>query len=500
MVRLSPETSFSLRDFFIQPGWTPAGLTYDKVDLSVQLPGGVVLRYPFIAADMACVSGYDMTLECARNGLMAVVPASFPIEEQADIIRRVKAQEVKRGDLEFQDPVRIDVTSTVEQAMRMYDEFGHSTIPICDSFRRLRGVFRYRDGITGDTSISLERALSNGDPGFAGSIAPFDKATAVHGRQYCTDEDSPEFVHERMREQGISFMPIIDRNGVLQQLAFVYKFNGYAVGAAIHTHPGWKDRARAAVDAGADTMFTTASSCKSDYLVAVAREFKELYPGKPLITGNGVDLEGFNRACVDVGAAGFKEGMGSGGSCITTHGRGVGRGIYTALKEVSDANEGLGEDRKVIIGDGGIGTRRLKKETQDGKVLNWIEHDARTIGVALAFSDAVMMGTGFNILEEAAGNLLAYRGERFRGRWGEGSRKARTLQRYGIGERVKRAAIEEGIEDYVSVQGRLKPLMEKLGTQLQVTLTNVGAKDLKEFREKVVLEFASPNAIQDAGV
>jgi IMP dehydrogenase/GMP reductase len=254
------------------------------------------------------------------------------------------------------------------------------------------------------------------------------------------------------------------------------------------------------MDAGADVIFIDSSNCKTDFQVDVIREFKRKYPGKPLCAGNGIDEEGY-RMCKDAGADMFKIGMGSGGSCITTSGRGVGRGLATALQEVHEANKGA----IPLIGDGGIGTKKIRQmevETKEGRrPLKYIQHDPGNMAKALAWTPrGIMMGTGFNITDEAAGDEFTYQGDTFKHRWGEGSFKAKTLARYGVGEEVRRAYIEEGIDDFVFCVGRVKPCMERNALNLRMTLSNVGARNPMEFSEKVTLELMSDEARKEAGV
>ena len=109
----------------IRPGWTTSETTYDKVDLSVRLAPKVRLTYPFIAAAMTSVVGETMALECARNGIMAVVPTQLPIDKAAGIVSGVKRQEVKRGDLEIvNEPEIINFKGTVGDAMATYERPG----------------------------------------------------------------------------------------------------------------------------------------------------------------------------------------------------------------------------------------------------------------------------------------------------------------------------------------------------------------------------------------
>ncbi len=503
MVKISDKVSRSLNEYFILTGDTPKSATYQNVNLTTKLAPNVILRYPFIAAAMSCVSGYDMTLECAKNGMMAVVPCSLTIEDQVDIVRRVKEKEVKEGDIEFNShPTRIsDLRETIGDAAELYEVFGHSNIPICDSFRHLHAMFRYQQGIPSEyLGMTIKEAIerSRKDDYLSEIIKPFDMKKSVEGRDYFWRNASSKRIQKTMNDAGIKVIPIMRSGGVLEKIAFIYNFHGYMVGAAIHTHKGWETRAHKLIEAGVDMIFTDSSDAKTDFQLGVIDRFKNRFDQTPLCIGNIIDAEGYKRfseAGVDV----IKIGMGSGGSCTTTEGRGIGRGIATAMMDV--AEERKRSKKKVpLIGDGGIGTRKLKTRKLGEIKISEYKHDPSTITKSLGIVDVDMLGTAFNMFEEAAGESLEVEGKKYKERWGEGSLKAKSLARYGVGESIKRANVVEGDHDYVTCVGRLKPGIEKIALNVQLTFSNVGAVTPEEYREKCVLELASPQAQKEAGV
>jgi IMP dehydrogenase len=504
MGNVSGKISRSFAEYIILPGYTSRKASYDNVDLTTHLAGNVILRYPLIGAAMSCVGGYAMTLACAKNGIMQVVPCSLPIEVQVGIVRDVKKKEVRKGDLELtDDPVMISsLKKTVRDAADLYDEYGHSTIPVCDDYRVLRGIFKHREGIPADVlDMSMGEAISRADSGdsFLGEIVrPFCLESAQQNVDYFWESTAERTIHRIMSDGSMGIAPVIKRGGALVKLAFIYKYNGYAVGGAIHTHEGWQKRAEELIGSGADMIFIDSSHAKTDFQVDAIGEFKRLYGDVPVCAGNIVDAEGY-RMLVDAGADLVKIGMGTGGSCITSENRGVGRGIATAVIDVAEERDR--NERKVpIIADGGIGARRLGVTRTGNCRISEYVHDPGSIAKALAFADAVMMGTGFNMFEEAAGETRVSNGKRCKERWGEGSRKAATLARYGVGENIRRADIEEGIDDLVTCVGRLKPVTEKIALNVKMTLSNVGAVTLEEYRNKAVVELLSEQALRETGV
>jgi len=505
--KLPKGISYDLDDMIIIPGFTEKDATYENVKLETELAPNVILRYPFIAAAMSCVSGYDMTLESAKNGIMAVVPRSLAMEEQADIVKKVKEQEVKKGEIEFNtDPVMIkDLRKSIRDAVELYNEYGHSNIPIGNDFRCLKGMFKYQEGISGNfLDMDLETALEKvkGGNDYLGEIIkPFDLKSSKHGIDYFLDTDSKEDIHKEMDEKKIKVIPIIKKGGALTELAFIHEYHGYMVGAAIHTYPGWEERVKKLDDARADMIFIDTSDARSRFQLDVISEFKKKYPGIPLCAGNIVSGEGY-KELVEAGADLVKYGMGSGGACITSVRRGPGRGLLTASDDIWNTKEKMDKDhQKPIIADGGIGVRLIKMIKAGDYEARIYEHNPASILKSLGFADAVMMGTAFNMLMEAPGRTLEFYGKKYKERWGEGSLKGISMARYGIGESVKRALVEEGVYDLVSLEGRLKPYLEKTALNIAMTIgNNVGARNLKEYRERMTYELLSPTAWRKTGV
>lgn len=490
----------------IVPGWTTSKTTHDKVDLSVELVPGTRLSYPFIGAAMTSVVNEQLLGACARNGAMAVVPSQLPIDTAAKMVADVKDDEVKRGDLEFVNrPEWINLdsdASTVGDAVKRYNQVGHSVIPVCDDERKLRAFFLYDEGIPSDyMGVDLSEAIRHAKSrkeGWRDLIRPFDIKRARRGEDFVSNRCGNKTIQKNMKDAKRRFMPVVDGNGVLKGLTFNYKHHGYAVGGAIHTYR-WEKRAEALLAAGANVIFVDSSDGASDFQLRTIRKFKRLFPDSYICAGNVVASTAIKRTrggnlievpvyekLVEAGADMFKVGMGTGRMCLTTDNRGVGRDILKALNELYEARE-RHEVYIPMIADGGIGTidPDFNKRVD---IRERMRQDTRSINAALAFADAAMMGTYFNMFSEAAGALHDKGGKKYKENWGEGSYKARSFARYDVSEHVRRADMEEGGVYLVPHVGRLKPGMERTALGLAMTMSNVGAATLKDYREMCVLE------------
>lgn len=504
MAHQSPVKSFSFEDMKILTGWQTSDITYKDVDLSVELAPKITLRCPFIAAAMGSVVGYEMALECARNGIMAVVPCgNFSIEEQAEIIREVKNQQVNKGDIEYnQNPVTVRVKTgneTISECYRAYKEFGHSAIPVVNDFRHLLAMFLYIDGIETymhpDTKLVDAIEIAKEDKKLRESLKPFDLEEAKYGTDFCIKGESEEQIKNYIKKTGRCMPVLMDDKKTLAGLAFVYKYHGYLVAGAVHTHSGWEKRAESLIDVGADMIFIDASHGATDFQLNVLEGYKKKYE-KPICAGNFIttgyvlDIEtgklkqsDYLKRIIDAGADVLKVGMGTGSTCITTYERGIGRNLPVALKEIREFLD-KNNYNIPIIADGGI----PEFEPCDGDDKYFRIKEMSRVDKALIWADAIMMGGWFNSLKEAAGDEINEGGVAYKLGWGEGSLRAHSLRRYNVGEDVRRAAIAEGVERRYLLIGRLKPNLEREATRLAMTLCNVGARNLNEYRKRVVYE------------
>jgi IMP dehydrogenase/GMP reductase len=113
-------------------------------------------------------------------------------------------------------------------------------------------------------------------------------------------------------------------------------------------------------------------------------------------------------------------------------------------------------------------------------------------------ADALMLGNYFNRFYEAAaekydasGNPTTVESEMVEvATWGEGSERARNLDRYG--HSTQKTFFPEGVEARVHYEGRLKPFLKKDLIKIKAAMVNAGCFSLEQLRAEARLQALSP--------
>jgi IMP dehydrogenase len=233
------------------------------------------------------------------------------------------------------------------------------------------------------------------------------------------------------------------------------------------------ERARALLDAGVDALvLDTAHGHQRRMLEAVKTVRQLVGAGVPLVAGNVCTAEG-TRALIEAGADVVKVNIGPGAMCTTRMQTGVGRPTFTSV--VVCAREAKKHGKRVWA-DGGV-------------------RYPRDVALYLAAgASRVMVGTMLAGTYESPGDIREDKDGRFyKVNYGMASGRAvvdRTSELDAF-ERAKRGFFREGIssskvylhEGRESVGG----LLVEMITGLQSACTYVGATNLEQFQEKVVV-------------
>jgi IMP dehydrogenase len=118
-------------DFLMLPGYI--GFPAATVDLTSKLTRNITLKTPFTSSPMDTVTEHNMAIHMALLGGVGVVHHNCSVEEQAEMIRKVKRFE--NGFIT--DPIVISPETTVGEAIALKEQWGFGGFPVTGRHRIL---------------------------------------------------------------------------------------------------------------------------------------------------------------------------------------------------------------------------------------------------------------------------------------------------------------------------------------------------------------------------
>ncbi|HYX09234.1 MAG TPA: IMP dehydrogenase [Bacteroidales bacterium] len=487
MARYFNEVSRTFNEYLLMPGLTLKDTVPSNVSLKAPLvrfhkgeEPPISLNIPFVSAIMQSVSDHNMAISLARNGGMSFIFTSQPVEEQADMVRRVK--KFKAGFVVSDS--NLTPEHTLADVVKLKKETDHSTIGITEdgtSNGKLLGVVTSRDYRESKDNLNLK---------VKEFMTPFSKL--ITGKLGISLTEANDIIWDHK----LNSLPIIDEQQRLQYFVFRKDYDEHRenprelsdenkklmVGAGINSRD-YKERVPALVDAGVDIMCIDSSDGFTEWQKETIDWVKKEYNGEVKVgAGNVVDREGF-LYLAEAGADFVKVGIGGGSICITREQKGIGRGQATALIEVAAARDEYYEKTGIyvpICSDGGI--------VQDYHMV-----------LALAMgADFLMMGRYFARFDESPTKKLKVGNNYVKEYWGEGSNRARNWQRYDMGE-SDNMKFEEGVESYVPYAGKLKDNLDVTLGKVISTMCSCGSVSLPDLKDNAKITLVSSTSIIEGG-
>ena len=110
------------------------------VSLKTKLTNDIELNIPILSAAMDTVTESEMAISLARTGGMGVIHKNLSIEDQANMVDKVKRSESGM----ILNPITIEESSTIEDAKKIMSEYKISGLPVVKN-DRLVGIITNRD-------------------------------------------------------------------------------------------------------------------------------------------------------------------------------------------------------------------------------------------------------------------------------------------------------------------------------------------------------------------
>ena len=448
------------------------GLTFDDVllvpaasdvlprmtDVGTQLTRRIALRIPLVSAAMDTVTEARTAIAMAQEGGIGFVHKNLPVATQAAEVGQVKKFESGM----VADPLTVDPDQSISGALEVMRRYNISGLPVTRD-GRLVGILTNRDL---RFESRLDRRVSE----------VMTKDNLVTARPGVTSEQAKKLLHEHRIEKLL----VVDAGGNCVGLITVKdieksQLNPHAakdaqgrlrVAAATSVGDDGFERAERLIDAGVDLLvIDTAHGHSQRVLDAVARA-KKLSNSVRIMAGNVATAAG-TQALIDAGADAVKIGIGPGSICTTRIVAGVG---VPQLSAIMSAVETADRAKVSVIADGGI-----KYSGDLAKAL--------AAGASAAMIGSLLAGT-----DESPGEVYLHQGRSFKAYRGMGSVGAMargSADRYFQAEvRDTLKLVPEGIEGQVPYKGPVSGVLHQLAGGLKAAMGYVGARDLKELREK----------------
>lgn len=426
-----------------------------NVDVSTKLTKNISLNAPIVSAAMDTVTEYEAAIAMARVGGIGIIHKNMDIESQVKQVKRVKKSE--NGMIV--DPISFKVSTTLDEANYMLNEFHISGAPVIDDHGKLVGICTNRD-----MRFELDGKRAVGE-----IMTPMPIITAKVG---VSIEEAAKVLHKHKIEK----LPIVDDNDILKGLITIKDikkrkeypdankddFGRLRVGAAIGV--GQYDRAEALVKAGADVLVLDSAHGHSKGIIDTVKELKKRF-AVDVIAGNIATADAA-KDLIEAGADAVKVGIGPGSICTTRIVAGVGVPQISAIMDVAEMAKKYGVP---VVADGGI--------KYSGDVAKAIAAGASSIMVG-----SLLAGT-----EESPGETIIYQGRKYKSYRGMGSIGAMqkgSNDRYFQEGTAADKLVPEGIEGQVPYRGRIGEIVYQLIGGLRSSMGYLGAADIASYQER----------------
>ena len=482
------EPSRTFSEYLLIPGYTSEENIPANVSLRTPLvkyrkgkeEPAISLNIPMVSSIMQSVSNDTMAIALAREGGMSFIYGSQSIEDEADMVARVKAY--KSGFVVSDS--NLNAESTLADVLNLFEEKGHNTMAVTEDGTangKLIGIVTSRDYRVSRMPLDLK---------VTEFMTPLEKLI-------CASENTTlKEANDIIWEHKLNSLPIVDKNGNLMYLVFRKDYSqhkenpqelldankSYMVGAGINSID-YEKRVPALVEAGADVLCIDSSEGYSCWQKKTIDFIRSKYGDSVKVgAGNVVDRDGF-MFLAEAGADFVKVGIGGGSICITRETKGIGRGQATAVIEVAAARDEYFEKTGIyvpICSDGGI------------------VHDYHmTLALAMG-ADFLLLGRFFARFDESPTPKININGTYVKEYWGEGSNRARNWQRYDLGGKSK-LSFEEGVDSYVTYAGPLHDNVLKSLYKVKSTMCNCGVLNIPELQKNAKLTLVSSTSIIEGG-
>jgi len=447
------------------------GITFDDVllipaassvvprvaDVSTRLTRNIKINLPLISAPMDTVTESALAIALAQEGGIGIIHKNLSVEAQTREVYKVKRSE--SGVII--DPITLKPSDSVSRAREIMRLNNVSGVPITTDDHKLVGIITRRD---------LKFLPANDDRRIESVMTKHNLVTAapnttLEEAQKILNEHKVEkllLVHPDGKLAGLITIRDIDRSRLFPTSCKDDR-GRLRVGAAVGVHD--YERVEALIANDVDVVVVDSAHGHSENVVETVRTIRKRYK-IDIIAGNVATAVGA-ADLIDAGADAVKVGIGPGSICTTRVVSGVGVPQISAILNAISVADSAGVP---VIADGGI--------RYSGDITKAIA----------AGASSVMIGSLFAGLDESPGQLVIWKGRRFKEYRGMGSLGAMvkgSADRYAqSGQSQPDKLVPEGVEGRVAYRGKLAEFAYQLIGGLRAGMGYCGTPAIEDLRTR----------------
>ena len=427
-----------------------------EADTSTYITRQIRLNIPVVSAAMDTVTESALAIALAQEGGLGIIHYNMTIGQQVREVDKVKRSE--SGVIN--DPVTLSPNETAEAARRVMAEHNISGVPIVEG-KKLVGIITRRDmKFLGDINTKIASVMTKDHLVTAPPNTSLEEAERIlHGEKV----EKLLLVDSAHRLVGLITMRDIEQMHNFPA-ACKDQRGRLRVAAAVGAHD--YQRVEKLIEVGVDIVVVDSAHGHSANVIDTVKTLRQKYPELGIIAGN-VTTGKATLDLIEAGASAVKVGIGPGAICTTRVIAGVGVPQITAVMDCAAAAKASGVP---ILADGGI------------------RHSGDIVKAIAAGAHAVVMGSLLAGLDESPGQMIIYKGRRYkeyRGMGSQGAMVAGAASRYCQSKQAPaQKLVPEGVEGRVPYRGKLSDFIYQFVGGLRAGMGYCGTANIDALREK----------------
>ncbi len=444
------------------------GITFDDVslvpaysdfvprdaDTATHITANISLNIPLVSAPMDTVTESALAIALAQEGGLGIIHYNMSVDQQVREVDKVKRSE--SGVIN--DPVTLSPDEPVETVRRLMTEHNISGIPIVEG-RKLVGIITRRDmKFLADAGTKIDSVMT--------------KEHLVTAPPNTSLEEAERILHKHKVEKLL----LVDSDRQLlglitmRDIEQIHNFPAACkdargrlrVAAAVGVHD--LERVQKLIKVGVDIIVVDSAHGHSANVIKTVKALRKEFADLEIIAGN-ITTGKATLELIEAGASAVKVGVGPGSICTTRVIAGVGVPQISAIMDCAAAAKSAGVP---VLADGGI------------------RHSGDMVKAIAAGANAVVMGSLFAGLDESPGQMVIYKGRRYkeyRGMGSQGAMVAGSATRYSQTEQgPAQKLVPEGVEGRVPYRGKLGDFVYQFVGGLRAGMGYCGTPEIDSLR------------------